>query len=495
LKEDPLTTDVREPAAPLRPLSSIDTDLFVGGRWQPAADRACLGVVDPADGSVLCSVADADVPDALAALDAAEAVTGQWVGTSGRARSHLLRRIHDALVEASEEFAVLITAEMGKPLAEARGEVAYTADFFLWYAEEAARITGMFRRSPDGSARHLTLKQPVGTCLLVTPWNFPLAMAARKIAPALAAGCTALLKPAEQTPLTALRLGQILGEAGVPGGVVSVLPTTRPAAVCQALMRDPRIRKVSFTGSTQVGRLLLEQAAVQVQRTSMELGGNAPFVVFDDADVEAAVEGALLAKMRNGGQSCVAANRFLVHETVAADFASRLGTRMSQLCVGPGTAPGTDVGPLIDARQLAKVADLVDDAVSAGATVLTGAHQLPGSGYYYAPTVLTDVPCTSRAWSEEIFGPVAAIYTFQTDEEAIAMANDTDYGLVAYLYTQDSQRAFNVGEALQTGMVGLNRGLVSDASAPFGGTKHSGLGKEGGEAGLEEYLETKYVAF
>jgi succinate-semialdehyde dehydrogenase/glutarate-semialdehyde dehydrogenase len=450
--------------------------------------------VDPADESVLCSVADAGVTDAVAALDAAETATTAWAATSGRARSHLLRRIHDALVDATEDFAALITAEMGKPLAEARGEVAYAADFFLWYAEEAARITGMFRHSPDGSARHLTVKQPVGTCLLITPWNFPLAMAARKIAPALAAGCTALLKPAEQTPLTALRLGRLLEDVGLPAGVVSILPTSRPGPMCQTLMRDPRVCKVSFTGSTPVGRLLLAQASEQVLRTSMELGGNAPFVVFDDADFHDAVEGALLAKMRNGGQSCVAANRFLVHERVAADFAAALTARMSQMRVGRGADPRSEVGPLVDAAQRDNADELVADAVASGATVLTGGSRLPGPGYFYPPTVLADVPTTCRMWREEIFGPVAALYTFSTEAEAIAMANDTECGLVAYLYTGDHNRAFHVGEALQTGMVGLNRGLVSDATAPFGGIKSSGLGKEGGEAGLEEYLETKYLA-
>jgi succinate-semialdehyde dehydrogenase / glutarate-semialdehyde dehydrogenase len=491
---EPLTTHVREPAPSVQPLSPIATELFVGGGWRPAVDGRLLDVVDPADGSVLCSVADADVTDALAALDAAEGAAAGWAATSGRARSHLLRRIHDALVDATEDFAALITAEMGKPLAEARGEVAYAADFFLWYAEEAARITGMFRTAPDGSARHLTLKQPVGTCLLITPWNFPLAMAARKIAPALAAGCTALLKPAEQTPLTALRLGRLLEDVGLPAGVVSILPTSRPAPMCQALMRDPRVRKVSFTGSTPVGRLLLAQASEQVLRTSMELGGNAPFLVFDDADVDAAVDGALIAKMRNGGQSCVAANRFLVHEHVAADFAARLAARMSELRVGGGIDPLSDVGPLIDTAQRDKVDELVTDALAAGASVLTGGNRLPGPGYFYAPTVLTDVPTTARMWREEIFGPVASLYTFTTEAEAVSMANDTEFGLVAYLYTSDQDRAFRVGEALQTGMVGLNRGLVSNATAPFGGVKSSGLGKEGGEAGLEEYLETKYLA-
>ena len=489
-----MTTHLRAPAPPAQFLPSVTNDLFVGGRWQPAVDGRRLDVVDPADGSVLCSVADADVTDALTALDAAEAVNPDWVATSGRARSHLLHRIHDALLEASEDFATLITAEMGKPLAEARGEVAYAADFFLWYAEETTRITGMFRNAPDGSGRHLTIKQPVGTCLLITPWNFPLAMAARKIAPALAAGCTALLKPAEQTPLTALRLGRLLEDVGLPAGVVSILPTSRPGPMCQALMGDPRVRKVSFTGSTPVGRLLLRQASRQVLRVSMELGGNAPFIIFDDADIDAAVKGALLAKMRNGGQSCVAANRFLVHEDVAGEFAAALTTRMSQLRVGHGADPRSEVGPLIDAAQRDKVDELVTDAVTAGATVHTGGSWLPHPGYFYPPTVLTDVPVTCHMWREEIFGPVAALYTFTTEAEALSMANDTEYGLVAYLYTRDQDRAFRVGDSLQTGMVGLNRGLVSNATAPFGGIKNSGLGKEGGEAGLEEYLETKYLA-
>jgi succinate-semialdehyde dehydrogenase / glutarate-semialdehyde dehydrogenase len=489
-----MTTVTGEPLYPTAPSSSAPTELFLAGEWRPAGDGRLFDVVDPATESLLARVADADVADGFSALDGAEAATMAWSGTPARSRSHILRRIHDLLHEHTDHLAGLITAEMGKPLPEARAEVAYAADFFLWYAEEAPRITGLHRHTPDSSARQLTLNQPVGTCLLITPWNFPLAMAARKIAPALAAGCTMLLKPAEQTPLTALVLARLLQESDLPPGVVSVLPTSHPAGLCETLMRDPRVRKISFTGSTAVGRLLLRQASEQVLRTSMELGGNAAFLVFDDADLDAAVEGAMAAKMRNGGQSCVAANRYLVHADVAETFAARMTQRMSRLRAGRGDEPGVDVGPLIDANQQRNVRDLTDDAVASGARVLTGGHPIPGTGYFYPPTVLTGVPRTSRMWREEIFGPVAPVYTFSSEAEATSMANDTDSGLVAYLYTEDTARLFRVAEALQTGMVGLNRGLVSNAAAPFGGTKHSGLGKEGGEAGLDEYLETKYLA-
>ncbi|WP_214317590.1 NAD-dependent succinate-semialdehyde dehydrogenase [Nonomuraea sediminis] len=450
-----------------------------------------FAVRDPATGEVLDEVADAGPDEATAALDAAVDAQEAWAATPPRERAAVLLRTRDMLLTRIEEFALLITREMGKPLAESWAEVQYAADFLQWFAEEAVRISGEYRVSPGGDFRIVTTRQPVGPCLLISPWNFPLAMITRKLGPALAAGCTAVVKPAEDTPLSCLLLTQVLGEAGLPPGVVNVVTTSRPAPLVERLLADPRLRKLSFTGSTQVGRLLLAQAAGNVLRTSMELGGNAPFLVFADADLDAAVEGALLAKLRNGGQSCVAANRFLVEEPVAEEFATRFADRMSDVRLAPGTDPGSRLGPLINARQVERVAGLVDDAVTRGARVLTGGR---AAGPYFPATALTDVPPSARIHHEEIFGPVAPITTFKDESDALAMANDTPYGLVAYLYTRDLGRAVRVGERLETGMVGLNRGLVSNAAAPFGGVKSSGLGREGGFEGIEEYLSTKYLA-
>ncbi len=414
------------------------------------------------------------------------------VGTAGA--GEILRRAYEALTARAEELALLMTLEMGKALGESRAEIAYAADFLRWFSEEAVRIHGRYMVNTTGSGRILTMRQPVGPCVFVTPWNFPMAMGARKLAPAIAAGCTIVVKPAQQTPLSMLALTQILEEAGLPGGVLNTITAHRSGAVIEPLLRDPRTRKLSFTGSTEVGRTLIEQSAEQILRVSMELGGNAPFVVFEDADLDAAVEGALTAKMRNVGEACTAANRFHVHESVAEEFSRRLAERMGALRVGRGTEADTDVGPLIDDRQRAIVAELVGDAAERGARVLTGGHALDGPGYFYAPTVLAGVPADARVLAEEIFGPVAPVATFATEDEAVGAANRTSYGLVAYLYTRDLARALRVAERLETGMVGLNQGIVSNPAAPFGGVKQSGFGREGGFEGIDEYLETKYVA-
>jgi succinate-semialdehyde dehydrogenase / glutarate-semialdehyde dehydrogenase len=410
-----------------------------------------------------------------------------------RERAELLRSAFELLLQRSEHFATLMTLEMGKPLPEARGEVAYGAEFLRWFSEEAVRIAGRWSPAPNGATRLLTMKQAVGPTLMITPWNFPLAMGTRKIGAAIAAGCTMVVKPASQTPLTMLALAELLSEVGVPAGVLNVMTTTRTAEVCEPLVRDPRTRKLTFTGSTPVGRLLVQQSAHQLLRVSMELGGNAPFLVFEDADLDAAVDGAMLAKMRNTGEACTAANRFLVHESVADEFTRRLADRMAALTVGRGTEPGVDVGPLIDAAALDKVGALVDDAVAKGARVLCGGKPMGESGYFYAPTVLTEVPADADLTREEIFGPVAPVSTFRTEAEAVARANDTEYGLVAYVFTAGLSRAIRVSEALEFGMVGVNQGIVSNPAAPFGGVKASGFGREGGAEGIEEYLETKYV--
>lgn len=482
------------PVTPSGAIDLVDTRLSIGGRRRHSATSRTFPVENPATGEVLCEVADADALDALDALDAAASVQDMWAATAPRERSAILRRAYDTLVARADEIAELITLEMGKSLAESRGEVAYGADFFRWFSEEAVRISGEWRVNGAGDGRMVTMRQPVGPCLLITPWNVPLAMPTRKIGPAIAAGCTMILKPAEQTPLTALLVADVLAEAGLPHGVLSVLPTSDPAPFSDALLRDERLRKVSFTGSTEVGRLLLEKSARNVLRTSMELGGNAPFVVLADADVDAAVDGAMIAKMRNIGEACIAANRFLVHADVAEEFATKLAARMSALTIGDGTSDGVQVGPLIDSAAREKVADLVADATTAGARRLVGGTVPSGAGYFYPPTVVTDVPPTARITREEIFGPVAPISVFHDENDAVQRANDTRAGLVAYLFTRDIGRAVRLTERLQTGMVGLNRGFISDASAPFGGVKQSGLGREGGSAGIEEYLETKYVA-
>ncbi|WP_438816893.1 NAD-dependent succinate-semialdehyde dehydrogenase [Umezawaea beigongshangensis] len=472
----------------------VEKGLLVGGRWRPASGGDVFVVENPATGEPLCEVSDATPDDALAALDAANAAQRSWAAVSPRRRGDVLRRAHDLLVERVEQFALLITLEMGKSLAESRAEVAYAADYLRWFGEEAVRIDGSWKVGQDGTTRVLVVRQPVGPCLLITPWNAPLAMPARKIGPALAAGCTAIVKPAPQTPLTMAALAGLLAEAGLPDGVLNVVPTTRAAAVTEPLLRDGRLRKLSFTGSTPVGRLLLSRAADTVLRTSMELGGNAPFVVCHDADVDAAVDGAMTAKLRNIGEACIAANRFLVHADLAEEFSEKLVARMATITVGAGTDPTTDLGPLIDHGQRRRVADLVDDAVTAGARLRAGGGLPAGPGYFYPPTVLTDVPAGARITRTEIFGPVAAIRTFTTEAQALHEANDTEFGLVSYLYTRDLDRALRMTEQLDTGMVGLNRGRVSDPSAPFGGMKQSGSGREGGNTGIDEYLEQKYVA-
>jgi succinate-semialdehyde dehydrogenase/glutarate-semialdehyde dehydrogenase len=476
-------------------LEGLPSGLLIGGAWRAAEGGATFAVEDPATGETLARVADATPADGMAALDAAVAARAAWAATAPRERSEVLRRAFDAVIARRDDLALLMTLEMGKPLAEAHGEVTYGAEFLRWFSEEAVRVDGRLTRSPGGDAELLVTRQPVGPCLLITPWNFPLAMATRKVGPAVAAGCTVVLKPAEQTPLTALAFARIMLDAGLPAGVLNVITTSDAAPVVGPLMEDPRLRKVSFTGSTAVGRVLVRQSATNLLRTSMELGGNAPFLVFEDADVDAAVDGAMLAKMRNGGEACTAANRFYVHEAVADRFAAALAGRMRAVTVGRGTEDGVQLGPLIDEAQRSKVAELVADARARGAEVLTGGEPLDGPGYFYPPTVLAGTPPDAALLREEIFGPVAPIVTFADEGEAIAAANDTEYGLIAYVFTRDLARGLRVMNRLETGMVALNRGIVSNAAAPFGGVKASGLGREGGPEGIGEYLETRYAAF
>jgi len=478
-------------------LQQVPTELYIGGQWRAASGGGTLTVEDPSTTEPLIEVADAQEQDAMAALDAAAEAQAEWAVYPPRERGEILRRAYDAIVEQADDLALLMTLEMGKALAESRAEISYAAEFFRWFSEEAVRIHGRYMVNTTGKGRILTMRQPVGPCVFVTPWNFPTAMGTRKIAPAIAAGCTMVVKPAQQTPLSMLALAKILEQAGLPGGVLNVITAKRSGAVIAPLLKDPRTRKLSFTGSTEVGRALIEQSAEQVLRVSMELGGNAPFLVFEDADLDAAVEGAMLAKMRNVGEACTAANRFHVHESVADEFARRMAERMGRLKVGRGTEPDVDVGPLIDEAQREKVTELVDDAVGRGARVLLGGGQLSGpahSGYFFEPTVLSEVPDEARLLGEEIFGPVAPVATFTTEEQALAAANRTEYGLVAYVYTRDLERAFRVCEGIETGMIGLNQGVVSNPAAPFGGVKQSGFGREGGFEGINEYLETKYVA-
>jgi succinate-semialdehyde dehydrogenase / glutarate-semialdehyde dehydrogenase len=475
-------------------LEQVPTELYIAGEWRAGSGSGTLSVEDPATGESLVQVADGQPEDALAALTAAADAQGEWAVHPPRERGEILRRAYEAIVAQTDDLALLMTLEMGKSLAESKAEISYAAEFFRWFSEEAVRIHGRYMVNTTGKGRILTMRQPVGPCVFVTPWNFPTAMGTRKIAPAIAAGCTMVVKPAQQTPLSMLALAKILEQAGLPGGVLNVITAKRSGALIEPLLKDSRTRKLSFTGSTEVGRKLIEQSAEQVLRVSMELGGNAPFLVFADADLDAAVEGAMLAKMRNVGEACTAANRFHVHESVAAEFASRLAERMGALKVGRGTEPDVDVGPLIDSDQREKVTELVDDAVQRGAKVLLGGSQLDGAGYFYEPTVLSAVPDDARLLGEEIFGPVAPVATFSTDEQALAAANRTEYGLVAYVYTRDLDRAFRVCEGIETGMVGLNQGVVSNPAAPFGGVKQSGFGREGGFEGIGEYLETKYVA-
>jgi succinate-semialdehyde dehydrogenase/glutarate-semialdehyde dehydrogenase len=468
--------------------------LFIGGTWRDAEGGKRLEVIDPADGSVLTDVADGSVDDARAALDAAVAAQADWARTAPRDRGEILRSAFEAITARADDFAHLMSLEMGKTVAEAKGEVTYGVEFFRWFAEEAVRIHGRWMTAPNGASKLLTMKKPVGPCLFITPWNFPLAMGTRKIGPAIAAGCTMVIKPAAQTPLSMLALAGILGEAGLPEGVLNVVTTSDSGGVMEPLIRDGRARKLSFTGSTGVGRKLLEQCADKILRTSMELGGNAPFVVFDDADMDAAIEGAMQAKMRNIGEACTAANRFYVQRGVMEEFARRLTERMQALPMGRGTEKDVVVGPLIDQKAVDKVTELVKDATDRGAKVLTGGSGVDGPGHFYQATVLTDVPQEARLTHEEIFGPVAPITPFDTEEEAVAKANDTEFGLVSYVYTSDLKRALRVCEALEAGMIGLNQGIVSNPAAPFGGIKQSGLGREGGSVGIDEFLETKYIA-
>ena len=473
---------------------AVPSQLLVGGRWVDASDGRTFEVDDPATGAVIAVVADGSVEDGLAAVSAAHEALPGWAATAPRQRAEVLRRTFDLMTERTEELARLIVRENGKALPDARGEVTYAAEFFRWFAEEAVRAGGDLHTAPAGTNRILVLRQPIGVSVLVTPWNFPAAMATRKIGPALAAGCTVVLKPASDTPLTALALGALLSDAGVPAGVVNVLPSRRSGPMVGAMLHDPRVRKLSFTGSTEVGRSLLHQAADCVVSCSMELGGNAPFVVFDDADLESAVAGAMVAKMRNGGEACTAANRFLVQRGIAAEFGRRLAETMEALRMGPGLEDGVQLGPLVNAAGRDKVAELVAGAVGDGARIATGGHIPDGPGFFYPPTVLVDVPAGAAILREEIFGPVAPLVVFDTEKEAVALANDTEFGLVAYVYTNDLQRGLRFSEALESGMVGLNRPIVSDPAAPFGGVKQSGLGREGGHDGLLEFMESKYVA-
>ncbi|MET8997898.1 NAD-dependent succinate-semialdehyde dehydrogenase [Amycolatopsis sp. NPDC004169] len=475
-------------------VEAVGKELFIGGKWVAAQDGKTFPVVDPATGKELCHVADASPSDGVAALDAAVAAQADFAKMAPRERGEILRRAYELLMRRQEELALLMTLEMGKPLAESKGEIAYAAEFFRWFAEEAVRIDGGYATAPNGAGRFLITKQPVGPTLLITPWNFPMAMGTRKIGPAIAAGCTSVIKPAAQTPLSMLALAGVLAEAGLPEGVLNVVTTTDSGGVMEPLIRDGRARKLSFTGSTGVGRKLLEQCADKVLRTSMELGGNAPFLVFEDADLDAAIDGAMQAKMRNIGEACTAANRFYVQRGVVDEFARRLTERMQALPMGRGTEKDVVVGPLIDEKAVEKVTELVKDATERGARILTGGSEVDGPGHFYPATVLTDVPQEARLTHEEIFGPVAPITPFDTEEEAVAKANDTEFGLVSYVFTSDLKRALRVSEALEAGMIGLNQGIVSNPAAPFGGIKQSGLGREGGSAGIDEFLETKYIA-
>jgi len=484
---------VTDQADERRVVKAVPTELFIGGAWRGGSGGGRIDVIDPSTEQTLTSVADATVEDGRAALDAAVAAQRDWGRTAPRDRGEILRAAFEKVMERKDDLALLMTLEMGKPLSESLAEIGYGAEFLRWFSEEAVRVAGRWSTAPNGATRLMTMKQPVGPCLMITPWNFPLAMGTRKIGPAVAAGCTMVVKPASQTPLTMLALAEILTECGLPDSVLNVVTTSSTGEVMEPLIRDPRLRKLTFTGSTPVGRTLVEQSAQGLLRLSMELGGNAPFLVFGDADLDRAVDGAMLAKMRNMGEACTSANRFLVHESVAAEFSERLAERMGALVVGRGTEKGVDVGPLVDDKQRNKVGELVQDAVARGASVVTGGSSTGDKGFFYQPTVLADVPAQARVFHEEVFGPVAPVTTFRTDEEALALANDTEFGLVAYAFTRDLTRAITVSEGLETGMVGINQGIVSNPAAPFGGVKASGFGREGGAEGIEEYLETKYV--
>ena len=474
-------------------VDAVQKKLYIDGEWRDGAEGT-LEVEDPSTGETIAEVADASPDDAMAALAAAHEKQKEWAQHPPRERGEILRRAWELIDERTDDLALLMTLEMGKTIKESKAEIAYAGEFFRWFAEQAVRIDGRFSVAPNGAGRLLTMKQPVGPCIAITPWNFPMAMGTRKIGPAIAAGCTMVLKPAKQTPLSMLALAQILEEAGLPAGVVNVVTASSSGSIMEPLIKDPRARKLTFTGSTEVGRTLIEQSAEQILKVSMELGGNAPFLVFDDADVDDAVEGALIAKMRNIGEACTAANRFHVGDKIADEFAEKLAKKMGEMKVGRGTEDETDVGPLIDDNQRGIVADLVEDATSKGASVVVGGSKVDGSGYFFEPTVLSDVPDDAKLLKDEIFGPVAPVKGFSDEDEAVAAANDTEYGLVAYVYTRDIKRALRVCENLEVGMVGLNQGMVSNPAAPFGGVKQSGFGREGGYEGIEEYLETKYVA-
>ncbi len=475
-----------------RVLASVPTGVWIGGQEKPGAST--FEVINPADQKVLVAVGDATAADALAALDAACAVQEQWAATPARERGEVLRSVFETIIAQADDIAALMTLEMGKVVTESVGEVRYGAEFFRWFAEEAVRISGRYTPSPAGTGRIIVTKQPVGPCYAITPWNFPLAMGTRKMGPALAAGCTMIVKPAQETPLTMLLLAKLMDDAGLPRGVLSVLPTSKPREVTTALIDDGRLRKLTFTGSTGVGKALIKQSADKLLRTSMELGGNAPFVVFDDADIDAAVQGAMLAKMRNGGEACTAANRFHVSNAVIEEFTDKFVKHMGEVNLGDGLDPSAKLGPLVNSNQLATVQELVDDAVDKGATVALGGRAPGGPGFFYPATVLVDVPANARILKEEVFGPVAPIIGFDTEEQGIAAANDTEYGLAAYIFTESLDRALRVAERVEAGMVGVNRGVISDPAAPFGGVKESGFGREGGIEGIEEYLDIKYIA-
>ena len=475
-------------------VDNVPKQLYIGGEWRDAGGGGKLEVIDPSTEEPMAEVADGTPEDAMAALDAAVGAQKEWAASAPNDRAGILWKAFELMTERADELATLMTLEMGKPVAESKAEILYAADFFRWYSGEALRIEGSYKQFANGTSRVLVMKQPVGPSLMITPWNFPMAMGTRKAGPALAAGCTAVIKPAQQTPLCMLAMAKLLEEAGLPGGVLNILTTSSSGSTTGPLIEDGRLRKLSFTGSTEVGRKLIEASAANVLKTSMELGGNAPFLVFEDADLDAAVDGALLAKMRNIGEACTSANRFHVAEPVREQFEQRLAEKMGGLKLGRGTEEDVKVGPLIDQPSREKVAELVQDALDKGATCVVGGEIPDGRGYFYPPTVLGSVPGDARVLTEEIFGPVAPVTTFESEEDAIARANDTEYGLVAYVFTRDIKRAIRVCEGLDTGMVGLNQGMVSNAGAPFGGVKQSGIGREGGHEGLEEFLETKYVA-
>jgi succinate-semialdehyde dehydrogenase/glutarate-semialdehyde dehydrogenase len=475
-------------------VDKVAKQLYIGGEWRDASGGETLPIEDPATGETLCEVADGTPDDARGALDAAVAMQAEWAATPPNERSAILYRAFELLNERTDELALLMTLEMGKPIAESKAEIAYSAEFFRWFSGEALRIDGTYKIAGNGASRVLVMRQPVGPCFFITPWNFPMAMGTRKVGPAIAAGCAMVWKPPQQTPLSAFALAQLLDDAGLPGGALNIVTSSSSSSIAEPIISDPRLRKLSFTGSTEVGRKLIAQAAEGVLKVSMELGGNAPFLIFDDADLDAAIEGAMIAKMRNIGEACTSANRFHVADSIADEFAGKLAERMGKLQIGRGTDEGVDVGPLIDDDQRGKVADLVEDAVGKGAKALVGGSRVDGAGYFYEPTVLGSVPDDARLLKEEIFGPVAPVASFDSTEDAIAAANDTEYGLVAYVFTRDLERALTVCEGLETGMIGLNQGMVSNAGAPFGGVKQSGVGREGGNEGIEEYLESKYVA-